>query len=308
VNDDRFTEQAPDYALGLLEGEELDEFERHLAAGCPECERELASMDAVGDALAYAVNAPPAPAALRDRVLAAIATDLERERAGASELASEAAAMSATATVPAGQPLYRGQPTATPTYEPSPAAWPARTSAPAAPSISWWMRLAPALAFAGVLAAGLLGSWAYRLDRQLALVRGDLERVQAENQALARIMDVVQSDRLRVVALAGQGDARAARGRVLWSPEKRQAVLYAFDLPRPPAGQDYQLWAIDDGTPRSEGVFPVDASGRATHVLPEAPAAGAVSAFAITLEPAGGMPQPTGPMVLLGPVGAHVEG
>jgi anti-sigma-K factor RskA len=28
----------------------------------------------------------------------------------------------------------------------------------------------------------------------------------------------------------------------------------------------------------------------------------AAKAFAVTLEPAGGMPQPTGPMVLVGPV------
>ena len=42
MNRDGFTDLAPDYALGLLEGEELDAFERHLAAGCAACERELA--------------------------------------------------------------------------------------------------------------------------------------------------------------------------------------------------------------------------------------------------------------------------
>jgi len=164
------------------------------------------------------------------------------------------------------------------------------------------MRLAPPLAIAAVIAAALAGTWAYRLDGRLALVRGDLERVQAENQALARILDVVQSDPLRVVALAGLEAAPAARGRVLWAPGKKQAVLDAFDLPRPPAGQDDQLGAIVGGTARSEGVFPVGDDGRVTHVLPEAPAAGGATAFSVTLEPAGGMPHPTGDTVLLGTV------
>lgn len=302
MNDDRFMEQAPDYALGLLEAEELEAFERHLAAGCAQCEQELASMDAVGDALAYSAPALAPPTALCDRVLAAIATDLEHERAGADALAAEAAA------VPAGQPLYRGQPTATPTYEPSPAEWPPRVPVVAVRSIPWWVRVGPPLAFAATLATVLVGAWAYRLDRQLTLVRGDLERVQSENQALARILDVVQSDRLRVVALGGLEGAPQAHGRVLWSPEKKQAVLYVFELPRPPAGKEYQLWVIDGQTPRSEGVFAVGADGRATHVLPEPPAAAGASAFAITIEPAGGMPQPTGAILLLGSVGAVIDG
>lgn len=285
MNEDGFTDLAPDYALGLLEGEELDAFERHLAAGCAACERELATMDAVGDALACSVRTPAPPDALRVRVLEAIDRESAREPAGA--LAPVSAAPPPPLAVPVGQALYPGQSTASPTY---------------APPSPWWMRLAPPLAIAALIAAALAGTWAYRLDRRLAFVRGDLERVQAENQALARILDVVQSDPLRVVALAGLEAAPAARGRILWAPGKRQAVLHAFDLPRPPAGKDYQLWVIVGGTARSEGVFPVGDDGRATHVLPEAPAAGGASAFSVTLEPAGGMPQPTGDTVLLGAV------
>ncbi|MEO6463611.1 MAG: anti-sigma factor, partial [Candidatus Eisenbacteria bacterium] len=89
--------------------------------------------------------------------------------------------------------------------------------------------------------------------------------------------------------------------------DAKKAVLYASGLPRPPAGKDYQLWVIEGQTPRSEGVFPVNEQGRATHVLPEVPEPGGVGAFAVTLEPAGGVPQPTGDMVLLGAVPAQVN-
>ena len=307
-NEDRFMELAPDYALGLLEGEELEEFERHLAAGCAACERELASMDAVGDALAYSIASMPVPAPLRDRVLAAVDADLAAE-SSAAMLPSLAPPLvpSMADGARAGQPLYRNQPTVTPTYEPAPAPWPPRHEIVTEKRPTFWSRLAPAVAFAGILATALTGFMAYRSNVQLARMRSDLERLQAENQALARVMDVVQSDRLRLVALGGTESAPGSQGRVLWSPDSRKAVFYASGLARPPAGKDYQLWVIEGQTPRSEGVFPVDAQGRAVHVLPEVPVPGGVGAFAVTLEPAGGVPQPTGAMVLLGAVPAQVN-
>ena len=308
VSDDRFTEFAADYALGLLEGEELEDFERHLAAGCAACERELAAMDAVGDALAYSLAPVPAPAPLRDRVLAAVEADLAAE-ATAAELPSltPAPMPSMSDGVTPGLPLYRNQPTVAPTYEPAPAAWPPQREIVTERKPSLWGRLAPALAFAGILASALAGFMAYRSNTQLTLLKADLERLQAENQALSRVMEVVESDRLRLIALGGTEHAPASSGRVLWSPDAKKAVLYASGLPRPPAGRDYQLWVIEGQTPRSEGVFPVDAQGRATHVLPEVPAPGGVGAFAVTLEPAGGVAQPTGNMVLLGAVEAQVN-
>jgi anti-sigma-K factor RskA len=310
VNEDRFTEFAADYALGLLEGEELDDFERHLAAGCAACERELSTMDAVGDALAYSVAPVAVTAALSERVLAAVEADLAAESSAAALPAVTPAAGPAPSMVdgpPVGQPLYKGQPTTTPTYEPAPAPWPPRREVVPEKKPSFWGRLAPALAFAGVLASAILGTMTYRSNVQLAHLRADLERLQAENQALARVMEVVQSDRLRLIALGGTADAPQSSGRVLWSPDTRKAVLYAIGLPRPPAGKDYQLWVIEGRTPRSEGVFPVDEQGRAMHVLPEVPAPGSVGAFAVTLEPAGGVPQPTGAMVLLGAVPAQTN-
>ena len=58
-------------------------------------------------------------------------------------------------------------------------------------------------------------------------MRADLERVQAENQDLARVMDVVNAPRLRLIALGGQPASPTSEGRVLWSPESRKAVFYA---------------------------------------------------------------------------------
>jgi anti-sigma factor RsiW len=56
------------YALDALEPQERREFEQHLA-GCERCREELAGLQEAAGALAFAVDAPPPPAALRQRIL-----------------------------------------------------------------------------------------------------------------------------------------------------------------------------------------------------------------------------------------------
>ena len=50
----------------------------------------------------------------------------------------------------------------------------------------------------------------------------------------------------------------------------------------------------------SAGVFSVDASGTGSLSVAPLPGVSAVNAFAVTLEPAGGLPAPSGEMYLLG--------
>ncbi len=311
MDQDRFTELAPDYALGLLEGDDLEQFERHLAEGCEACEVELSRMDAVGDALAYAAPLTPAPDRVRDRLLLAVEADVASTRAAANTApiaappAPPAKVANAAPAQPVAPSMAPGREPLQPTYSPAPWPPPARPSAaPPARRPGPFGPLIPALAFAGILATVLTSVYAVKLRQELALVRADLERVQSENQELARVMDVVNAPRLKLIALGGQTAAPRSEGRVLWSPESRKAVFYASNLPAPPAGKDYQLWIIAGSTPKSEGVFPVDDKGGAMHVLPEVPEAGGVNAFAVTLEPAGGLAQPSGPMFLLGAVPA----
>src|SRR6185295_3668255 len=64
--------QSEIYALGALDGEELNEFQAHLAAGCPLCD---ATVHETGESLALLpVSLEPLtpPPALRGRILAQI--------------------------------------------------------------------------------------------------------------------------------------------------------------------------------------------------------------------------------------------
>jgi anti-sigma-K factor RskA len=73
-------------------------------------------------------------------------------------------------------------------------------------------------------------------------------------------------------------------------------------LPPAPADKSYQLWLVPmNGAPISAGVFN-PTSGQMSHMMMKVPAGLAAKEFAVSLEPAGGMPQPTGPMVLVGPI------
>ncbi|MGH9362849.1 MAG: anti-sigma factor, partial [Thermoanaerobaculia bacterium] len=62
--------------------------------------------------------------------------------------------------------------------------------------------------------------------------------------------------------------------------------------------RDYQLWFIAGGKPVSAGTFDPEAGTPATLSARTMPAGTELAA--ITVEPAGGVPQPSGPMVLKG--------
>ncbi len=122
-------------------------------------------------------------------------------------------------------------------------------------------------------------------------------------ERLARTQESIRaftSPDIQTVSLAGQGPTPGAKARAFVDPANRRLFLYVYDLPAPPEGRTYQLWVIVDGTPMSVGTFGVDPSGNARLDSEPLPAFEGAVAVAVTEEPAGGVPQPTGPMVLLG--------
>jgi anti-sigma-K factor RskA len=86
-----------------------------------------------------------------------------------------------------------------------------------------------------------------------------------------------------------------------WNETQRAGYFVASGLPAIPAGKTYQLWVVvGGGKPISAGTFPVDPRGDAILRVGPIPAAPAAEVFAVTLEPAGGLPAPSGPMYLAG--------
>jgi anti-sigma-K factor RskA len=94
-------------------------------------------------------------------------------------------------------------------------------------------------------------------------------------------------------------------GKIIWDPEKRSAILQVSRLPAVPHDRDYQLWVIKGKTPISAGVFSVSDTTsnffRIDGLAVTDPRE--ISAFAVTLEPKGGLPAPSGEMYLSGSPG-----
>ena len=239
------------------------------------------------DALGRAVPQVAPPASLRAKVLAAAVREPIEPAAPADAPAF------APAPVPSAPVPFEARP-ASPAMAPAPASrWP------------WLLAAASVL-----LAIGTSMGW--------VSARGEIARLQstiAELRASATEFlnvraefDRERSDRERVIAILSAGDvhsaslgsvapAGAARGHVYVSAS-RGLFFAAESLPPLAAGRTYQLWTIVAGQPVSHGIFEPEGDGRA-QVLAQAPP-GAVQAIAVTIEPAGGVPAPTGDKVLLG--------
>jgi anti-sigma-K factor RskA len=163
-----------------------------------------------------------------------------------------------------------------------------------------WLLLAATLIVAvgaGVYAAILQIRVA---DLEARLQQALVQRVSAELQAS---MGVLAAPDLVRIDLAGQPAAPQARGRALWS-RARGMVFTAAALPPLPAGRVYQVWVVTQPGPVSAGLLTPDLAGGGLTFFETPPDIPPPTAVAVTIEPAGGLPAPTGAFYLVGSPGA----
>ncbi|MHB1843616.1 MAG: anti-sigma factor domain-containing protein [Deltaproteobacteria bacterium] len=131
-------------------------------------------------------------------------------------------------------------------------------------------------------------------EHELEQARGDLG---AREAALA----LLAAPETELVPLGAQGGA-PYRASALYNPAQRRAVVLASAL-SPQPGKDYELWVIRGGAKLPAGLFHPGAGGSALIAIDsKLLAQGAPDALAVTVEPTGGAPSPTGPNVLVGKV------
>ncbi len=238
-------------ALGLAEGAERAELDRHLAEGCALCERLLQDFRASATALAAVVPPQAPPPGLRAKVLASLR--------------------------------------------------PSRAAVPPAPARTWRvLAIAAALLFVAVgLDNARLRRERQDLRSRSAELAGRLQTAQTELAERVLRARVLESDDVQMMLLGGKDPQPGARGRVFWSPRARRGILVAGNLAALPSDRQYELWVFLKGKPVNAGVFDVDASGRALFESTDFPEPDAQN-FAVTIEPRGGVPAPTGPIVLVG--------
>jgi anti-sigma-K factor RskA len=140
-------------------------------------------------------------------------------------------------------------------------------------------------------------------------LRYKLKEVQQAEQVLRSmaaqdhaVVDLLTAPDTLRITLVSEASHSIPVGKAFYHPEKG-LIFYAANLPALSPRQTYQLWLVPTGgNPISAGTFEVDLHGNGQVTLPKLPVGVQAAAFAVTVEPSGGVPQPTGPKILIGAV------
>jgi anti-sigma-K factor RskA len=267
-------------ALSRLERDEARAVDEHLAAGCDECERELASFAEALAAMAMVESGGDGPS---DRIWSRLQARLDEDRAprrvedrsvressrgrGFAMLGSAAAA--AVVAIAVSYALFNSR-VSNVTSD---------TSNEIASLTAKVIEIQRSLDATGDQLAALQARVAQTTDLTLASLGPDA----------------------RVVRLAGLPAAPSANGTVALSNSQGTAMLEVNGLPPTPDDKEYEVWWIGEKQgPLRAGLFEPSSNGATIVSLDLPPPGEVVLASAITLEPVGGVEKPTGAMYLKG--------
>jgi hypothetical protein len=125
---------------------------------------------------------------------------------------------------------------------------------------------------------------------------GRLQTSQQETTTVRRMLALLTAADIVELRLAGQAPARQASARAFLS--RSDGVLFAAtNLPAIPSDRTYQVWYLTRGAPISAGLIKPNADGGATARF-DLPNAAEPVGMAVSLEPDGGVPAPTGAIYL----------
>lgn len=316
VNSPDEVDQAYDVAgaaLGALgQGEEADLYAA--AAVDPSVSAELAAMEAAVAELARLVPALPMNRGRSAGIRSRLVTRAAASNAGRPATRTAAPDIDLSAGRSARS---QGQPPRRPSPPSSSAAHSSRPTPvhvtpfePRSPMPTRRIVGAMALAAAFLVAAFGVYSWRNRQPSPVSQTASVAPGDSALNATIASLTaSVAQKDSL-IAALTGMQTkvidlatypAAAPMGRMFWDQKKQMFIMYASNLKRPPKGMTYQVWLIPRGAaPVSAGTFMPDSTGSAVMVAKHPMEPGTLRRVAVTEEPEGGVPAPTGAIVFSG--------
>lgn len=126
-------------------------------------------------------------------------------------------------------------------------------------------------------------------DKQRIMTQ-DLEAVNSKLNQASRDMNIMKDRNYKVADMKGMERSPSSNVLAFWNPETGKVYVEVVDLPVPPKGMQYQLWALNNGKPVDAGMMNVVPNDRSLHEMKDMKDA---QAFAITLEPEGGSVNPT---------------
>lgn len=311
-------------ALGALDRAEEAELYA-AAAGDPAISSELAAMEAVAAELARLAPVQPMnrgrSAGVRSRLVArAAGTHVGRP---ASRTSPPLRDTDGPATRPATRASGARPQLSTPSRGPSAPASAATGSSAVGRKLTHYVPFEPpsraglervigmvALAAVLLIAAFGLYNWRTRSSSENAGTAISTRDSSLEVQVASLRASVAQKDsliaaltgmRTRVIDLVGYNSVDPM-ARMFWDQKSQMFIMYASHIKQPPPGKTYQVWLIARGvrSPVSAGTFMPDSTGSAIMATKHPMEPGTLRRIAVTEEPMGGMPAPTGPVVFTG--------
>jgi hypothetical protein len=161
-----------------------------------------------------------------------------------------------------------------------------------------------ALAAAALLIAAVvyLSFFVINLDSMVKYQQQRISELESEAEKNRELLNILTSREIEVVIMNGLEINPSGFGKIIWDPERKTAILQISNLPPVEPDKDYQLWVIKDNKPVSAGVFDVEDKTDNFYKIENLAEVDKklINAFAVTLEPKGGVSQPTGKMYLMG--------
>jgi anti-sigma-K factor RskA len=277
-------ELIPFYAIDALDADEANALEGYLRDASAEIQQELRSWHEVVSLLPLALPEVVPPPSLRtqlfDRISVPEYIDLPEPTADpfmepVETMSTESAAPSPSVS----ESLFEET-----TAKVLPFAAPAKRRFGA--ETQRWMLLAASILLV------LTSAYFYRrnshLETERASLQAKVQEIEKEKESLLTSLNKTT----RVVDMEGMEGANA---KVIWDTKENAWRVYVSNLPAPPSDKDYQLWFVTKTQKLSAKVFSTNERGQTvfSFVVPPEIVKG-LAATAVTLEPKGGSPQPTG--------------
>jgi anti-sigma-K factor RskA len=272
---DEVKELAPLYVIGALDEKTAHDLEASLNDAAPEQRRVVARWLDVAALLPQALPLQTPPDHIKERVLNRVAEEAQKTPI---EIAVEESTLKEMAE--------RAEKNVLPFVQ---------TRRAESKAARWILIAATAL-------LAFTSAYLFKQNAKLASERDYLSRerdnLSEELAASKRQVDDIVAPKTKVIAMIGD-ETPQANAKVVWDTKAQNWVVYIFDLPAPPSDKDYQLWFVTANAKINARVFSTDEQGRAVLKLTLPPEAlSGLAATAVTLEPKGGSPQPTGKFYL----------
>ncbi|MEO8192673.1 MAG: anti-sigma factor [Gemmatimonadales bacterium] len=304
-HDEAFAELAA-VALDAVSADVAGAVRAH-AAACPECGPELAAMEetvaVLGELAPSAQMNRGRSAGIRSRLV--VRARAERElhsvpAAGPPDISRGVASLTGLGhkTTPSGQRAVTGETKRVSPSDPMHAPIEDRPIR----RMSSWLAIAATLALIAT-GAQLLRVTSDRNAMRARLATADTATSPSDSMTVAlnqkdSMIAAMTGPDVKVVPLSNA--TAQPLGRMMWNRASDDWIMVTYNLRPPRPGMTYQVWLVTDSAKISAGTFRPDAAGRTVMHARYAMAPDALRAVAITEEPEGGVPAPTGPMVVSG--------